>query len=45
MYLLYGAYDAVLGLSATKADELNILNVCTRAIVVYEVLIGYCPPC
>ena len=34
-------FDAVLGLSATKADELSILQVCFRAVVVYLILIGY----
>jgi len=34
-------FDAVLGLSATKADELSTLQVCFRAVVVYLVLIGY----
>lgn len=33
--------DALLGLSAAKADELSVLQVCLRAIVVYLVLIGY----
>ena len=34
-------FDAVLGLSATKADELSTLQVCFRAVVVYLVLIGF----
>jgi uncharacterized membrane protein YcaP (DUF421 family) len=34
-------FDAALGLSATKADELSTLQVCFRAVVVYLVLIGY----
>lgn len=42
---IYAGLDAVLGLSATKADELNILQVCARAIVVYVVLIGYVRLC
>jgi uncharacterized membrane protein YcaP (DUF421 family) len=33
--------DAFLGFSATKAEELTILQVCFRAVVVYLVLIGY----
>ena len=33
--------DALLGFSATKADELSMLQVCLRAVVVYLVLIGY----
>ena len=33
--------DALLGLSAAKADELTMLQVCLRAVVVYLVLIGY----
>jgi uncharacterized membrane protein YcaP (DUF421 family) len=41
MNLLSSALDTVLGLSATKADELNTIQVCARAIVVYMVLIGY----
>jgi uncharacterized membrane protein YcaP (DUF421 family) len=41
MNLLSSALDTVLGLSATKADELNTIQVCARAIAVYMVLIGY----
>ena len=33
--------DALLGFSATKADELSMLQVYLRAVVVYLVLIGY----
>lgn len=33
--------DALLGLSATRAEELGALQVCLRAVVVYLVLIGY----
>ena len=33
--------DALLGLSATKAEQLSMLQVCSRAVVVYLVLIGY----
>src|SRR3954464_15700216 len=33
--------DAVLGLSASKAAELTVLQVCARALVVYIVLIAY----
>src|SRR3954462_23983 len=33
--------DAVLGLSASKAEELSVLQVCARAIVVYIILIAY----
>jgi uncharacterized membrane protein YcaP (DUF421 family) len=41
MHTLYEALDAGLCLSATQANELNTLQVCARAIVVYVVLIGY----
>jgi uncharacterized membrane protein YcaP (DUF421 family) len=41
MHSLYEALDVVLGLSAKQADEVNTLQVCARAIVVYVVLIGY----
>jgi uncharacterized membrane protein YcaP (DUF421 family) len=33
--------DALLGLSATKAEELSVLQVCDRALIVYIVLIIY----
>ncbi|KQY99390.1 hypothetical protein ASD45_00180 [Pseudolabrys sp. Root1462] len=33
--------DAVLGLSADKAQELSVLQVCARAVVVFAVLIFY----
>jgi uncharacterized membrane protein YcaP (DUF421 family) len=33
--------DTLLGLSATKAEELTVAQVCLRAVVVYTVLIGY----
>jgi len=41
MEALWSRIDALLGLSATKAEELSTLQVCLRAIVVYLVLIGY----
>jgi uncharacterized membrane protein YcaP (DUF421 family) len=34
-------FDGVLGLSATKAEDLNTLQVCLRAIVVFLILIAY----
>lgn len=33
--------EAWLGLSATKAEELTVAQVCLRAVVVYAILIGY----
>jgi uncharacterized membrane protein YcaP (DUF421 family) len=33
--------DAVLGLSAHKAEDLNVLQVCVRAVVVFLILIAY----
>jgi uncharacterized membrane protein YcaP (DUF421 family) len=33
--------DAVLGISATKAEQLTVLQVCARAFVVYLILIVY----
>jgi uncharacterized membrane protein YcaP (DUF421 family) len=33
--------DVLLGLSAAKAEELSVLQVCLRALVVYLILIGY----
>jgi uncharacterized membrane protein YcaP (DUF421 family) len=36
-----GFFDAVLGLSATKAEELSVPQVCDRAVVVYFILIAY----
>ena len=41
MESISSVFDAVLGLSATKADGLSTLQVCVRAVVVYLVLIGY----
>jgi uncharacterized membrane protein YcaP (DUF421 family) len=41
MEALWNSIDALVGLSATKAEELSILQVCLRAFVVYLVLIGY----
>jgi uncharacterized membrane protein YcaP (DUF421 family) len=41
MEALWSITDALLGLSATKAEELSTLQVCLRALVVYLVLIGY----
>jgi uncharacterized membrane protein YcaP (DUF421 family) len=37
----WNSTDALLGLSAVKAEELSTLQVCLRALVVYLVLIGY----
>src|SRR3954451_17931180 len=33
--------EAALGLSATKAEELNTLQVCVRAVVVFIILIAF----
>jgi uncharacterized membrane protein YcaP (DUF421 family) len=33
--------DAALGLSAHKAEDLNVLQVCVRAVVVFLILIAY----
>ncbi len=41
MQALWSITDALLGLSATEAEELSRLRVCFRALVVYLVLIGY----
>src|SRR5215471_14542414 len=41
MAALWTSIDGLLGLSATKAEELSTLQVCLRALVVYLVLIGY----
>jgi uncharacterized membrane protein YcaP (DUF421 family) len=41
MDALWSIIDALLGLSAVKAEELSTLQVCLRALVVYLVLIGY----
>jgi uncharacterized membrane protein YcaP (DUF421 family) len=41
MDALWSIVDALLGLSAVKAEELSTLQVCLRALVVYLVLIGY----
>jgi uncharacterized membrane protein YcaP (DUF421 family) len=41
MEAFWNSTDALLGLSAVKAEELSMLQVCLRALVVYLVLIGY----
>ena len=41
MAALLTSIDGLLGLSASKAEELSTLQVCLRALVVYLVLIGY----
>jgi len=41
MDAIWSAIDALLGLSATKAEELNSLQVCLRAVIVYLVLIAF----
>lgn len=41
MEAMWSIIDALLGLSATKAEELSALQVCLRALAVYIVLIGY----
>ena len=41
MDAVHAMLDAVLGLSATKADQLNTAQMCVRAIVVFVVLIAY----
>jgi uncharacterized membrane protein YcaP (DUF421 family) len=41
MEAFWNRTDALLGLSAVKAEELSTLQVCLRALVVYLVLIGY----
>jgi uncharacterized membrane protein YcaP (DUF421 family) len=41
METLWSITDALLGLSATKAEEHSALQVCLRALAVYIVLIGY----
>ncbi|HEY7228883.1 MAG TPA: YetF domain-containing protein [Pseudolabrys sp.] len=41
MEAVWDAIDTLLGLSATKAEELSILQVCLRAVVVFLVLIAY----
>src|ERR1041385_852476 len=38
---LYGALDLALGLSATRAEELAVWQVCLRAVVVFLILIVY----
>jgi len=38
---VWDAIDALLGLSASRAEELNAVQVCLRAVVVYLVLIGF----
>src|SRR5512133_2453414 len=41
MEALWKVIDTALGLSTTKAEELNTFQVCLRAVVVYLVLIGF----
>ena len=41
MEALCQTIDTLLGVSATKAEELTIGQVCLRAVVVYIVLIAY----
>ena len=41
MEALWRTIDTLLGVSATKAEELTIGQVCLRAVVVYIVLIAY----
>ncbi len=41
METLWHLLDTTLGLSATRAEELTIAQVCVRAAIVYLVLIGY----
>ena len=41
MEALWQTIDTLLGVSATKAEELTIGQVCLRAVVVYIVLIAY----
>ena len=41
MKALWQTIDTLLGISATKAEELTIGQVCLRAVVVYIVLIAY----
>jgi uncharacterized membrane protein YcaP (DUF421 family) len=41
MQSVYTFFDALLGLSATKAEDLTTLQVCFRACTVFLILIGY----
>jgi uncharacterized membrane protein YcaP (DUF421 family) len=41
MNAIFHAVSVVLGLSAERANELTVLQVCARAIVIYLVLIAY----
>ncbi|HET7850566.1 MAG TPA: YetF domain-containing protein [Pseudolabrys sp.] len=41
MHAVSNFFDAVLGLSATRAEQLSVFQVCVRAFVVYIVLIAY----
>jgi len=41
MDTIYSGLDFALGISATKAEQLSLLQVCLRAFVVYVVLIAY----
>jgi uncharacterized membrane protein YcaP (DUF421 family) len=41
MEALWNVIDTALGLSTSKAEELNTFQVCLRAVVVYLVLIGF----
>jgi uncharacterized membrane protein YcaP (DUF421 family) len=41
MATAWGVLDAVLGLSATSAEQLSTLQACARAVVVFIVLIAY----
>ena len=41
MHALSSFLDVLLGLSADKADQLTVFQVCMRAVVVYLALIGY----
>jgi uncharacterized membrane protein YcaP (DUF421 family) len=34
-------FDAIMGLSATRAEQLTVAQVCVRALVVYLILIAY----
>ena len=41
MYPVLDVIDAILGLSVSNAGDLSTAQVCSRAVVVYVVLIGY----
>ncbi|HEX5509982.1 MAG TPA: YetF domain-containing protein [Pseudolabrys sp.] len=41
MHAVSNFFDAVLGLSVTRAEQLSVFQVCVRAFVVYVVLIAY----